>query len=236
MKKKLNMPENREHTGKELVTVHQFLDVYPLKPTDELLILGTIHPHFVADFKIPFFYGNRNSLWNLLHDAFPEEIPNDFSLADIVHFLDKRRIAMSDNILRCRRKKNSSLDVDLEVITLNHALIHQIKSSRIKCIYCTSGFGKNSSFRLFYEELLGLKITKEIKVDRKVDLPVEIFGRELSVYILPSPSGAANIALSQTLAYKASVYYGSDSPHPVYDYKVSLYKDYFKYLKAFKIA
>lgn len=223
--------EKQADTAKQkstLITTHQYLDVYPIKASDELLILGTIHPHFVADFKTAFFYGNRNSLWNLLHDAFPAELPANYSLRDIIQFLAKRRIAISDSILSCRRKKNSSLDIDLEVISLNMPLIQQIRTSAITRIYCTSGFGKNNSFKLFYEEILGLKITKEIREARQVELAPSIFGRSVTVYILPSPSGAANIALSQTAAYKQSPYYGSDSTRPVYDYKVSLYKEYFK--------
>ncbi len=209
-----------------LETTHKYIEQHPIKPTDKRLILGTIHPHFVADFKMDFFYGNRNSIWNILRDAFPTEIPTDYKLDDVHKFLTTRKIAISDTILKCTRKSNSALDSDLIPDVLNMELITQIKASQIKQVLCTSGFGKNNAFRLFYEEILGRKLTKEIRVEKKVILPPEIFGREVTVFVLPSPSGAANISLSRTLGYKTSEFY-TQTDRPVYRYKVNLYRNYF---------
>lgn len=203
------------------ITNHQYVDAYPIKPTDEILILGTIHPHNVEEFKMPFFYGNRNSIWNSLRDAFPEEIPSAYTIEDIKAFLRMRNIAVSDTILSCERIDNSALDRKLIPIVLNTALVDQIKRSNINRIYCTSGFGKNNAFRLFYERILGLKLTKEIRTAKRVVLPADIFGREVIVTILPSPSGAANISLSKSVGYTGSTYFGQ-LESPVYRYKVSL--------------
>lgn len=205
------------------VTDHQFILSNPIKKSDKVLILGTIHPHDVGSFKLPFFYGNRNSIWNIFRDVFPEELPREFSVEDIKNLLSNRNIAISDTILQCERVSDSALDKDLRPIKLNMGLIEEVKKSIITKIYCTSGFGKNNAFRLFYEEILGLKLSKEIKQNKLATLPVELFGREIIVSLLPSPSGAANIALSNTIGYKASPFFNSQSSRPVYDYKVSLY-------------
>lgn len=205
------------------VTDHQFIKSNPIKKTDKSLILGTIHPHDVSSFMTPFFYGNRNSLWSILRDVFPEHLPENYSVEDIKEFLSKKNIGISDTIFRCERMSNSALDKDLNPIQLNISLIEEIKSSAITKIYCTSGFGKNNAFRLFYEGILGLKLSKEIKQNKSIILPVHLFGREIIVSLLPSPSGAANIALSKTQGYLESTHFKSSSLRPVYDYKVSLY-------------
>lgn len=209
------------------ITKHQFLVSNPIKNSDKILILGTIHPHDVNSFKLPFFYGNRNSLWNIFREVFPEELAPDFTIDDIKKLLSKRNIALSDTILECHRLNDSALDKDLIPIQLNMDLIDQIKDSSINQIYCTSGFGKNNAFRLFYESILGLKINKEIKQAKSAILPYDLFGRTIRVSLLPSPSGAANIALSQSSGYRLSKYCHSSSKRPVYDYKVSLYREIF---------
>ncbi|WP_426791767.1 hypothetical protein [Sphingobacterium sp. WOUb80] len=205
------------------ITSHQFIKTNPIKKTDERLILGTIHPHDVSSFKLPFFYGNRNSIWNIFRDVFPEDLPEMYSVEDIQKLLSNKNIAVSDTILQCERLSNSALDKDLRPIRLNLDLIEDIKKSAISRIYCTSGFGKNNAFRLFYDGILGLKLTRDIKQEKSVVLPVGIFGREIIVSLLPSPSGAANISLSKSVGYKSSSFFNSQSTRPVYDYKVSLY-------------
>lgn len=212
-------------------TTHQFIDKYPIKATDKILILGTIHPHDTHNFKMPFFYGNRNSIWNILQDAFPDEIPKNYSLENILHFLKINNIAVSDTIVSCSRKSDSSLDKDLIPGVINKKLFNQIKRSDIIQILCTSGFGKNNAFKIFYDGILGLKINKEIRVKKQAILPEELFGRRITVTILPSPSGAGNIPLSKTSGYLQSEFFGMIE-RPVYLYKVSLYQDFFNKVRC----
>lgn len=81
-----------------MTTEHQYLDRYPIHADSKLLILGTIHPHNVDDFQVPFFYGNRNSIWNILSDAFPGALAQSVTLAGILSFLQQRKIAVSDTL------------------------------------------------------------------------------------------------------------------------------------------
>lgn len=209
------------------VTNHQFILSNPIKETDKSLILGTIHPHDVSSFKLPFFYGNRNSIWNIFRDVFPGELPREYSVEDIKNLLSNRNIAISDTILQCERVSDSALDKDLRPTRLNMGLIEEVRESTITKIYCTSGFGKNNAFRLFYEGILGMKLNKEIKQNKLATLPVELFGREVVISLLPSPSGAANISLSRSIGYKESPYFGSSSAKPVHDYRVNLFRFFF---------
>ncbi|HEY4285909.1 MAG TPA: hypothetical protein VGN00_02310 [Puia sp.] len=79
-------------------TNHQFLNLYPIEPDSHKLIVGTIHPPDPSRFKVQFFYGNRGSLWTILHHAFPLELVNPDSVESIRSFLRARKIAMSDTV------------------------------------------------------------------------------------------------------------------------------------------
>jgi G:T/U-mismatch repair DNA glycosylase len=212
-----------------MVTTHQFLSEYPVLPESEKLIIGTIHPHNYKEFKTQFFYGNENSIWNILSDAFPQELPKPIILKGILEFLRKRKISLSDTIIKCNRKTNSALDEDLEPIELNHALKEQIKSSSINEIFLTSGFSKNNAFRIFYVDILKLKVNKEIKTTRVTVLPPELFGRSIKLNILYSPARTANVGLSKSKLYLENKHRFKGSSRPVQDFKVWYYKDMFSH-------
>lgn len=208
-------------------TTHQYLNKYPIDPGSEKLIVGTIHPHAHEKFVLPFFYGNVISLWSILSDAFPGELKKPITLEGVLQFLKNHRIAMSDTILVCDRKKPTALDEDLIPLELNTNIVEQIRQSKIKEIFFTSGFGKNGAFRLFYEKILGLKITAQIKNDRQLVLDKSIFGRPVKLIILYSPSGASNVGLSQTKLFLENKDKFSKSARPVYDFKVEYYRNMF---------
>jgi G:T/U-mismatch repair DNA glycosylase len=211
-----------------MITTHQYLDHYPIDPASEKLIVGTIHPHNHADFQVPFFYGNKNSLWNILHYAFPLELLDPHRLGDILDFLRGRKIAISDMIWKCRRKSNSALDRDLIPLRLNEELSDQIRHSNIREVLFTSGFGKNNAFKLFYVDLLKRRLTAQIRSNRETTLEKELFGHPIRLRALYSPSGAANIGLVKSSLYlaKRAKYEGHDTP--VQAFKIDYYRDVFE--------
>jgi hypothetical protein len=211
----------------QIVTEHQYINKYPISPDSRKLILGTIHAPVRSEFKTDFFYGNKGTLWTILHHAFPLELPVPDSLESILAFLTARRIALSDVIARCGRKKLSALDVDLIDIELHHDLLPQIRGSKITDIYFTSGMGNNCAFRLFYTGLLKLPITKEIKNKKQFDLDEGFFGRSMRLHILHSPSGAANIGLSRHPDYLTSIHKYKGNRTPVQAYKIDYYRKMF---------
>ena len=210
-----------------LRTVHQYLDKYPIDPCSERVIVGTIHPHDTVSFKIPFFYGSRLSLWELLDKASGGEIGKPISLEGVLRFLHHHKISMSDTVRECRRISTTWADNDLIPIRLNTELLDQIRHSAIREVLFMSGFGKNNAFKLFYVDMLGQRITPKIRKEREVILEPSVFGRPVKLTILYSPSGAANIALAQSEIYRNNKQNYVFSPTPVYDFKVDYYREKF---------
>lgn len=212
-----------------MITRHQYLEKYPINSVSEKLIVGTIHPHSHEKFQLPFFYGNKNSLWRILNEAFPHELSetDNLDLAGILNFLSKYKISVSDTICECERITNSALDKDLMPTHLNHSIIEDIRQSKITKILFTSGFGKNNAFKLFYENILGLKVTPEIKANREIELDKNIFGRSIKLSVLYSPSGAANTGLVKSKTYLANKEKYVNSKKPVHDFKVDYYRQKF---------
>ena len=210
-----------------MITIHQYLDNYPINPASEKLIVGTIHPHDHAAFQVPFFYGNKSSLWTILHHAFPAELPDPRHLPDIMAFLYHRKISISDTIRECERKSRAALDQDLIPLHLNEELPEQIRNSNIREVLFTSGFGKNNAFKLFYNDLLRRPLTTQIRKDREVTLEKELFGRPVRLRALYSPSGAANTGLVKSALYLANREKYNDHPAPVQAFKIDYYRGVF---------
>lgn len=207
-----------------MITTHQYLNKYPIDPNSRKLIVGTIHPHHHEQFVVPFFYGNVLSLWKIISEAFPRELKQPVDLNGILKFLERRQISMSDTIIRCKRIKPSALDKDLVPLELNHAMLKEITNSQIDHILFTSGYGKNNAFRLFYNKLLNLPISDEIKTRREVILDSSIFGRPVKLSVLYSPSGQANTGIVNSQLYKENAHKYSKHSTPVKAFKIDLYK------------
>jgi hypothetical protein len=206
-----------------MITKHQYLAEYPIDPTSEKLIVGTIHPQDHQAFAVPFFYGNQCSLWKILQAAFPAELANAFSLPDILAFLRRRKIGVSDMIWECERSSPTALNENLIPLRLNEELPDQIRHSQIRVVLFTSGFGKNAAFQLFYNKVLGQKITPAIRKNREVTLDEAVLGRPVRLRILYSPSGTANTGLVRSAAYKASQHLYAHLPTPVQAFKIDYY-------------
>ena len=208
-------------------TSHRYLTEYPIAADSEKLIVGTIHPHNHEAFEVDFFYGNMGSIWKILSQVFPEELANPKDLNGILAFLASRKIAVSDTVLECDRQNLTARDEDLTNIELNKGIIEDIKKSNISEILFTSGFGKNNAFKLFYEGILGEKITKEIKINRGLTLQHERIGRPVKLTVLYSPSGAANRGISKSSLYLNNKEKYENSLKPVHAFKVDYYRDKF---------
>lgn len=214
-------------------SIHLFLEKYPINPKHKRLILGTFHPLRVERFLTPFFYGNRNSIWGILREAFPKQFvaksQEEISLNEIVTFLKKGEISMSDTVLSCIRLNNSALDSAMSEIELNVELVEQITNSDINQIFFTSSFGKNSAFRLFYEGILKKKITPEMRTKREF-LDLDTFGRPVRYTLLFSPSGSAMRSIVQSREYREVQELYKDLKSPVKQFRVDRYRDAFSFV------
>ncbi|ESU29930.1 hypothetical protein FLJC2902T_04110 [Flavobacterium limnosediminis JC2902] len=209
-----------------MITTHQYLEKYPILKDSEKLIVGTIHPHNHADFALPFFYGNVASIWKILSEAFPGDLQQPLTLEGILTFLQKKKIAISDVILKCERTTPTAFDSDLIPLELNQQILSDIKNSNITEIFFTSGFQKNGAFRLFYVNILGKRITQDIRQKREV-VEDTFFGRPIKLTVLYSPSGSSNIGLSKSKLFLENKDKYKDSKKPIHDFKVDYYRDKF---------
>lgn len=204
-----------------IVSRHSYVDKYPIKKSDRYLILGTIHPENKnKEFNIDFFYGNKNSLWNIISESCGIMLD---SLEKILSFLNKHHIAVSDIILECERCDVSiTKDTDIKPIKFNIALKEEILNSDIDTIFFTSAFGKNNAAKLFFREFCLVK-PKDWKEKR--DFKIDFFGRNLRCIILYSPSGEASRGIAKGIGYKKAF---NDNPSlKVGEYRKSIYREKF---------
>lgn len=206
-----------------MITNHQYLSKHPIDKEAKKLILGTIHPHNHENFLMDFFYGNELSIWKIFNRAFPQQLKDPSDLKSVLKFLKTKRLALSDTIMSCERSSPTALDNHLIPIELNRvSLLEQIKNSKISEILCTSGFDKNNAFRIFYCDILGLKLTSAIRKDKQIILPPSIFGRPIMVKFIYSPSRRALTGISGSKAYKAV-----KDVISVDDFRVNIYREAF---------
>ena len=114
-----------------MLTSHAFIDKYPIDPSSEKLILGTIHPANPGRFPLQFFYGSAGTLWKILSDAFPGELNQPITVEGIRQFLERRSISMSDTVRTCKRKRDTAFDEDIIPVELNHSLVDQVKQKSL---------------------------------------------------------------------------------------------------------
>jgi len=146
-----------------VIEKHPFADFVPKNAN--YLILGSFIARPVP--KYNFYYANgRNQFWPILEEIYQTRFKTN---SDQQKLLTKLKIAITDIISSCERKKDSSMDVHLTNITFNSTGITNIlKYSKIKKIYFTS---------VFVEKLF----KKEFK-DAIVKYP------DIELITLPSPS------------------------------------------------
>ncbi len=165
-------------------------------------------------FKIPFFYGNEGSIWEILEVVLDK--------AKILKWLKDHDIAISDTILKTKRldgKASCSEDkFDKEHTEYNLVLIEAIKNSKIEKIYFTSVKARvkfSHIYTTYIKSLIEQK--KEDKHTRKEFikdgdmsksgsqfdiLEKSYFGRKIHCHILPSPSKrATNLSQGQKKEY-----------------------------------
>ena len=211
-----------------ILTKHLYISKYPINQSSKSLILGTIHPHNdinnTSNFKIDFFYGNKNSLWTILSEAKNIRLN---TLTEILNFLSQNKISVSDMILECKRENNKvTADKDLYDLVLNKELKNEILMSDIETIYFTSAFNKNNAAKLFFD-LFGLQNQIPINWKNTYEINIDFFGKKIKCVILLSPSGASNIGISKSKIYldKRKEYIKFKTP--VKQFKIDFYKEKF---------
>lgn len=212
-----------------VTTKHEYIEKYPIRQTDNFLILGTIHPHRTECFRVKFFYGNENTLWNIIGEACGTTLKD---VEQIVTFLGDNNVAISDMVVSCERKDEYiTSDADIKPTELNRALKEEILHSEIETIFFTSAFDTNNAATLFFEEF-NLKRPTNWRDDR--DFKIDFYGKSIRCVILFSPSGQANRGIAGSKIYKAKK--EQNNKLTVTEFRIDFYHEKFcNLVKNYKI-
>jgi len=213
-----------------VTTVHQYIDMYPVRHTDTKMIVGTIHPHLHNEFLIPFFYGNVGSFWRILNNAFPRH--DLINLENITTMLEDNNVWITDIIRQCDRETEMiTQDSLLYNIIYNEDQIRDgLLNSQIDTIYFTSRFSRNNAAKLFTQVFgIDYNVTFNPETSEFV-IPENVFGREIRCVVLYSPSNDANRGIVRSHAYLNNQHLYVHHPTPVMQFKIDFYRDKFQFL------
>jgi len=214
----------------QVTTKHQFITMVPFEKRYTSTIMGTIHPHTVAEFVIEFYYGNVGSLWNILSEAFRQL--NFSTVESILKTLDQHGVWITDLVTECDRDDEKvTQDKKLRNLKFNKDAIQiALKNSSINKIFFTSAFGKNNAAKLFTDLFqVDYKATYN-EATREFLIPAKHFGRQITGVVLFSPSGQANIGISKSRGYLNNINSYQQFKHPVKQFKIDFYRDKFQCL------
>ena len=209
-------------------TKHQYVNTFSYKSNDKYLILGTIHPHRIENFKLDFFYGNQNTIWSIIEKATNIPLPDKES---IINLLTQNNIWISDMILECSRESDKeTADKSLFDLKLNEQIKEVLKNSTIEKIFFTSAFGKNNAAKLFTDVFnIDYKCTYNEET-REFIIPKDVFGREIVGVVLFSPSNIANIGIAKNKVYLSRKRQSGQENLKVNEFKIDFYREKFQFL------
>jgi hypoxanthine-DNA glycosylase len=134
-----------------MIETHLFGDFIPRNP--KFLLLGS----FVAkkrdnDFNYDWFYGSsRNQFWKILEQVYDLKLDSKEKKQKL--FVDLR-MAMSDIILQCERRDDTSADNNLINIVYHIEGVRSILSNnKIEKIFFSSRFVENE-FRKYFKDII----------------------------------------------------------------------------------
>lgn len=145
-----------------------------------------------------FFGGEKNLLWKLLGDCYGQR-PK--TREEVIHLLEKHKIAIGDVIASCKRKEGKASDSALYDIQWNDQLLSVIKRAKIKKLFFTSKQVHRWFKRLFPEAI------------------------DLEEIILPSPSAQSARSIARLPEYVA--WKKTRPDQKTYDFILEHYKRYF---------
>jgi hypoxanthine-DNA glycosylase len=118
-----------------MIEIHPFGAFTP--PNSKFLLLGSFTTKPFDGYE--WFYANgRNQFWPILENVYsrPLRVKKDQQI-----LFSDLKMAITDVILKCKRTKNSNLDVNLKILEFNNKLIDKIlKDNPVEKIYFTSKF------------------------------------------------------------------------------------------------
>ncbi|MCF7872125.1 DNA-deoxyinosine glycosylase [Candidatus Woesearchaeota archaeon] len=162
-----------------MIIVHPFPHYVPRNA--EFLIIGSFPPISLS--KNDFFYSSKqNQFWKIIESIYKTDIKTKRKKE---LFLEINNIAMTDIIMKCRRKKGDSSDKNLEIIEymdIKNILKH---NKEIKKIFFTSKFVENI-FRKIFSDITVKTLTLPSPSPRYARLSFDQKVYEYKKYFKPS--------------------------------------------------
>lgn len=129
-----------------MIETHPFKSFIPKNP--KYLILGSFTGKITPENNYDWFYGTkRNQFWPILREVYKLKLADKNSKQKL---LKKLKIAISDIIYQCERKKGTNLDNNLTNITYNTEAIRKIfKGNKIQKVFFSSRFVEKKYRQIF---------------------------------------------------------------------------------------
>ncbi len=130
----------------------------PFIPTNAIVLIlrsfpGLHQTRRLNQFEEWFYSAKRNQFWKIISAIYSTELDNVQKKRDL---FETKGIAITDVVLKAKRKKESNLDQHLYDITTNKEAIQKIISNpNIKKVYFTSKFVESHFKKMFPEYQLG---------------------------------------------------------------------------------
>lgn len=133
------------------------IEINPFEPyipnNASVLIIGSFpgreQTQVIPDSEQWFYGAKRNQFWKIISEVYQTELR---SKSDKQNLFNKFGIGITDILLKVRRRENSNLDGNLEIIEYNDTAIREILlESTFKTIFFTSKFVGKHFIKLFPE-------------------------------------------------------------------------------------
>ena len=181
-----------------------FYDFSPMRT----LILGSFPPH-QSKHSFPFYYPNKqNRFWKVMSAISGIELLNN--LSDIDNAIEERKsimrklnLGIHDVALKIRRKNNSSLDSNIEIVEFQDIISIVNNHPELEQILLLGFSAKNSAAQNFIKYIEKQKLLSKFPIDFKITSESSFFiyiqNREIKCVILNSTSSASRITLNELL-------------------------------------
>jgi G:T/U-mismatch repair DNA glycosylase len=208
------------------VKKHPWLLEFPISEDSKYLIIGT-HPPMPYCGRLEFYYGNMSEFWRFLDKVYPNNklyLNGCPKVEDIILFLEKSKLSITDIVYKTNVEKFSA-DADMGEINnedLNPFLFKWLKESKVEIIYFTSFGGSNSAKNLF-KKWYRNEFKKVCKISPSHENTLELFGRNVKLIDLFSPSPNARRSSPRIKEY---LEWCSDNEPDFDKFRVYWYKKY----------
>lgn len=179
-----------------------FYDFTPMKT----LVLGSFPPH-QSKHSFPFYYPNKqNRFWKVMSAISGIELLANLSNIDNAieerkTIMRKLNLGIHDVALKIRRKSNSSLDSNIEIVEFQDIISIINNHPELEQILLLGFAAKNSAAQNFIKYVEKQKLLSKFPIDFKItsesSFCIYIQKRRIKCVILNSTSSASRITLSE---------------------------------------